>query len=181
MSQPTIDEWIRDCAAYLIELRTFEEVEVRPARVDLEKHSNGKNVFHDFSAIGEELNRANDEIKKAYKRLHNLRSHFSKGELKPFESIEARISRAATTAAKACAEIGAARDQLEFDHPPQTRALALQQSAVRMAYAYLHMSSPRSVRAAAKKMLTLAGIAEPSERALTMWINEEKAKDKPPD
>ncbi|MBS3996116.1 MAG: hypothetical protein KGZ67_02075 [Hydrogenophaga sp.] len=168
---------IDDDVQYLLEKKRFLDFWVKPSRETLDEHPDAAGLFHDYDAIKTELDSATADLMRAYSRLSNLRRHFSKGELRPFDSMGAPISTATTCTAKACAELEIAKARLMHEHPPKTRELELQRTAVRIAYARLHIRDPRGVRAAAKQMLLRAGIVQPSERSLTAWISEERAND----
>ena len=176
MKNLTLEKWISDGAMYLCDLRDHVDLWERPNREMLDRNKAGSKVFHDFESLQVEIKSATEDLQRAHVALASLRRHFTRGELEPFESLRGAISAATASAAKARAELAIAADRLSVEHPPKTKDLTLQRSAVSLAYAYLHLSNPRGVRSAAKKMLLEAGIEQPSERSLSAWIQEEKGK-----
>lgn len=176
MKNLTLDTWISDGASYLRDLREHADLWERPTRESLDRHMAGARVFHDHDGLLVEIQSATEYLQRAHMTLARLRLHFARGELEPFASLSGAIGAATTSAAKACAELAIAADLLHSRHPPRTRALTLQRSAVTLAYAYLGEINPRGVRDAAKKMLLEAGIEQPSDRSLSAWIREEKSK-----
>jgi hypothetical protein len=171
--KPDHDDWLSDCAQYLVQLRDSQEMFERPSFARLNEAAR-QTMFHDFEGVRTELDAAAIDLQRAYGRLSSLRAHFARSELVPFDGLAPAVYSAATRAAQACAELNIARHRLETYHPPRTRAMSLQQTAVRLAYAHLHTTEPRQVRRAAKKIMLLAGLAEPSDRAITAWIREEE-------
>lgn len=164
--------WIQDCAAYILACEADRRLYERPSVESLEGHPDKRMSHHDFDGFVAELQAAAKGLEVASKHLRQLRGHFSKGSLQPFDSVARLVNDAAKLSAQAAAMVRNAEDATREMHPPRSRELAPQKAAVRLAYAATHVKYPRKTREIARRILECAGLAEPDEKSLTNWLRE---------
>lgn len=164
--------WIHDCAAYILSCEADRRLYERPSNESLEGHPDKRMSHHDFDGFVAELQAAAKGLEVAGKHLRQLRSHFSKGSLQPFDSVAALVEDAGKLSAQAAALVENAERATRDIHPPRSRELAAQKTAVRLAYAATHVKHPRKTREIARRILECAGLAEPDEKSLTNWLRE---------
>ena len=171
------NRWVKDCALYLIETRYREAFYNRPSVASLNGHPAKDDCIFNFEQMNEELKSLQQDAARVMKRLNKLRGHLELGHLVPFEAVAPRIQQAATAVTDAQVQIFCAAQELHASHPATTRALTLQKSAVRLAYANWAVSKPRKIRAFAKKIILESGLEEVDESTLSAWLKEIRDED----
>lgn len=172
MSDRELDAWIEGCAQYLIEKRERVALRHRPRLEDLQDHPDKARCHLDFEQMTGELESLERMAKSLSDRLGTLSGHFELGRLVPFDAAGHDVIAAREAAVNAWVAIRMAQQQIAAHHPPATRALELQQSAVRLAFAYCGQTAKRKVRSIAKRIMVKAGLSEPDEKSITTWLDQ---------
>lgn len=131
-----------------------------------------RDSFLEKADIDAELESIVSDLDRAGKRLTALYSHFQLGRLEPFLGIQKRVIASREAAMEAWVQASRARQELSVEHPPRTRTMELQQSAVRLAVAHFDQAGRGQARAYAKLILQKARLPYPEESTLTKWIKE---------
>lgn len=173
MTERELNDWIESCAQYLIEQRARDALNHRPSIEDLDKHPDKTKCFYSFEEMTGKLKELKQKAKELSDELIPLLRHFAYGRLVPFNVANNDIRRAFDQATGAWVSIVMAQQQIDVRHPPNTRSLDLQKSAVRLAYACCGLSNSRQARSIARKIMRKAGITEPkSASSISNWIKE---------
>lgn len=180
LTEEELSREIKDCAKYLREKAVLEVRIglVRPTYEDIEAAGLQKLALYDYAGMVEEINGIAEKLTPAIERLNKLSAHFALFRLQPYSDIEGAIESARNHVVDAQVQLGLAINQMEGTRPPNSKAMTLQKSAVRLAHAILGASQQRRVRAIAKRIIMEAELDTPSETVLTEWIKEVRADDK---
>ncbi|MFA7522993.1 MAG: hypothetical protein WCY71_08745 [Halothiobacillaceae bacterium] len=170
MNDRELSREIKKCAEYLIEKQSRDEWLTGR---DLEP-GEAITLRDDLKMRLEKAERLADELLKITEPLCVMTELGRAGIV--FGSIQQRARQAQDHAVMAKVEIS--RAIRECIPAPRTRAMELQRSAARLAYGLAGEAQPRKVREVAMKIITEAKLDQPSDRALTNWISEEKEKDR---
>ena len=181
---PDLEIEIERCAKYLVENECVHQ------RLDSAQYG-----FSDFQA---ELDLVKRDIDRALKRLDKLAAHFesglvltdnftkldwsSPGRLKslgmePFMRHQERLLRARQFALDALVEMTIMISEVRIFHVQKTRALSLQKSAARLAYAAVGDRIKGQVRQVAKRIMDKANLGNPHPSSLSGWLKEFKDRD----
>lgn len=146
----------------------------------LDGHPEKDKSFHDFDGFMSELQTAEKDLKAAHEKLSQLRNHFSKGVMIPFENVTSAVNAASGLAAQACVAVGHAVEATREAHPDSDKTLRPQRVAVWLAWVEIGDKDRRAVRGLAKKIIESVrpSLKTPSEGTLNTMVNEaeEKAK-----
>lgn len=175
-TESELDDWVRGCAKYLTEKGLRDRIMRRPSVNSLDAHPDRHLSFHDYEGFMAELRQVCDDLLAVESRLEKLTAHFQLGEMIPFDDVEPRMNRAFELAVSARLEISGAMLETTSRHPPGTKAMNLQQTAVKLAHAAVGETQPRRVREVAKRIMTGAHLAEPDARTISNWIKALKAE-----
>ena len=175
-TESELDDWVRGCAEYLREKGLRDRVLTRPSSNSLDRHPDKRLSFHDYEGLMTELRQVRSDLLEVESRLQKLRAHFQLGEMVPFDDVEPRMDRAFELVLSARVEIAGAMVETTSRHPPGTRAMRQQETAVKLAYAAVGETQPRRVREVARRIMLEARLEEPDERTITNWIKTLKAE-----
>ncbi|MEJ5896347.1 hypothetical protein WIT60_05755 [Aquabacterium sp. G14] len=180
LTEEELTREIRDCAKYLREKAVLDVRLglVRPTHEDIEAAGLRDAGLYDYASLVDEIRSISEKLGPIIERLNRLSEHFAHSRLELYSDIEDEIEGAREHAAGAKVRVDVAINRLEGTRPPNSKAMPLQKSAVRLAHAILGASQQRRVRAIAKRIIMEAELDTPSETVLTEWIKEVRADDK---
>lgn len=170
MTEAELSNAIKLAVQHLVAIDLHERMENRPSIDSVSEHPDKDRCFFDYAGLMSELTSIERDLQRGRTRLANLRNHFARGEMQPFDKCGRAIATACELATKSVVDIQNAMRQAQQDHPPQTREMTLQKAAVFEA-ASLVGARDRRVRSVAKRIMQAAAITEPSEASLTCWVN----------
>lgn len=184
-------EWLESSARYLREKDLRDRLNNRPTTKSLNGHPDKAACYDTFADFVGKLETIERDLGAAVHRLAKLDELFMVGirrpghtfetsRNQPFENQANRIHAAYENAQKSLTEIQCARIEVNEEHPPATRELALQKSATKLAFGQFAVSDSRRVRAEAKRLMekiglqtiSLDGDPMPSPATLTAWLKE---------
>lgn len=175
ITESELDDWVRGCADYLTGKGLRDRLMTRPSAKSLDGHPYKRLSFHDYEGFMTELRQVQADLNAAESRLQTLRRHFQLGEMVPFDEIEPRMDRAHEMVASALVEIADAVVETRARHLPGTKAMKLQEAAVKLADAAVGVTQPRRVREIAKRIMMEGRLEVPDDRTISHWIKTLKA------
>lgn len=174
LTEEELTREVRSCAKYLREkaVRDVRLGSVRPTYQDIEATGLRDVGLYDYASLVDEIRSISEKLAPMVERLNKLSEHFAHSRLELYSDIEGEIEGAREHAAGAKVRVDVAINRLEGTRPPNSKAMPLQKSAVRLAHAIAGATQPRSVRSIAKRIIQEAKLEPPSEIALTKWLKE---------
>ena len=162
-----LDSEIERCAQYL-----------REKQAQQGREQTTEKPFYDHSSLLAKLDWAEHDLAAAVAHLQDLHGHFVLGCMEPFSRHEMRVSRSYECATEALSEIRITKREVKIFHTQNTREMALQKSAARLAYSICGVSAPRSVREVSKRIMDKAGLSNPEASTLSKWLLEFRQDDR---
>lgn len=180
LTEEELTREIKSCAKYLREKAGLDVRLglVRPTYEDIAAAGLRDAGLYDYASLVDEIRSISEKLGPIIERLNRLSEHFAHSRLELYSDIEDEIEGAREHAAGAKVRVDVAINRLEGTRPPNSKAMPLQKSAVRLAHAILGASQPRRVIGVAKRIIEVAGLETPSDRVIKHWLKEVRDDDK---
>lgn len=180
LTEEELTREIKSCAKYLREKAVLDVRigVVRPTYEDIEAAGLRDVGLYDYASLVDEIRSISEKLAPMIERLNKLRENFAHSRLDLYSDIESEIECAREHAVGAKVRVDVAINRLEGARPPNSKAMPLQKSAVRLAHAILGEYQPRRVIGVAKRIIDAAGLEAPSDRVIKHWLKEVRDDDK---
>lgn len=170
---------VQKCSRYIIEKKERENTW---GRSTYSPEVGGALPLHDKSGVAnflEQLESSRKKLDDVVKSLTRISANFEFGFMAAFEGVASPINTTLNHAENALAEVTCLMQTVRVEHPAKTRNLALEKSAVRLAFAMKGSISRRIVRKVAKDIMDGAGLnsEKVDDSTITKWLNEFESED----
>lgn len=172
MVQSDLKKWVNDGVKYLRDKEGYDRLYHRPTLLSLQDHLDKRSCQKTYDEFVADCADIEKDLNDAIGKLHTLLKYYARHQLEPFLTVEREIKAVCSLATDAKVKMQLAMVDLSIEHPPKTRALSLQKSALIFADAAVGVTAPRDVRKLAKEIMQATGLEEPDDKTISNWLKE---------